>query len=444
MCPVCDASLHPSDPFSDVRSDQTLQDLAYMIVPKLFQRECERRKEFCKKNKIEYRMPKFKTKQGYIPGTSMINTMEESSSEEEEEKEEDIIARELKDDAWIQCEREDCLKWRRVTSEIAEAYEDKPWFCEFNPDKQFNSCTIAEVNHLKYERMAEAAGLTYVYSNMEEGTLVLAKLTGFTSWPAVICNDPVENEFYETNDFGNPTKYHVEFLGSRHTQAWVESRSTVNYTGFPKDPIGKNGKKLPKALIDAYFEAEDLRNLSLKEKLAHCVLSNGLAEKIRKRKEAKSDRKSENSSKPKKRRKRTKRISSDEDDFDTDDTDEIIEKISFQDQPGEIEVSVCERLYGSELTGVKRKKRITSGKPNSLELSSSVHGQSFPGRKDWTLSHPMTGPKGDQTDDYPLATNIFRVTKFDFGWFIHADNPKNMSPMQIVNFQLRLFSIYTG
>ena len=31
-------------------------------------------------------------------------------------------------------------------------------------------------------------------------------------------------------------------LGSRHTQAWVESRSTVNYTGFPKDPIGKNGK----------------------------------------------------------------------------------------------------------------------------------------------------------------------------------------------------------
>ena len=98
-------------------------------------------------------------------------------------------------------------------------------------------------------------------------------------------------------------------------------------------------KKLPKALIDAYFEAEDLRNLSLKEKLAHCVLSNGLAEKIRKRKENKSDKKSEKSSnsKPKKRRKRTKRISSDEDDFDTDDTDEIIEKISFQDQPGEIE-----------------------------------------------------------------------------------------------------------
>ena len=31
-------------------------------------------------------------------------------------------------------------------------------------------------------------------------------------------------------------------LGKRHTQAWVESRSTVNYTGFPKEPLGKNGK----------------------------------------------------------------------------------------------------------------------------------------------------------------------------------------------------------
>jgi len=172
----------------------------------------------------------------------MINTHEVESSEEEEENEEDAIAKELENDAWIQCEREDCLKWRRVTNEVAEKFEEKPWYCEFNSDKTFNSCSIPEVNHLKYEKMAEAAGLTYVYSNMEEGTLVLAKLTGFTSWPAVICNDPMENEFYETNDFGNPTKYHVEFLGSRHTQAWVESRSTVNYTGFPKDPIGKNGK----------------------------------------------------------------------------------------------------------------------------------------------------------------------------------------------------------
>ena len=114
-----------------------------------------------------------------------------------------------------------------MNNDIAEKYENENWYCELNPDKNYNrlfesfgydhlcfcSCKIPEVNHLKYEKMAEAAGLTYVYSNFEEGTLVLAKLTGYTSWPAVICSDPVENEFYETNDFGNPTKYHVEFLG---------------------------------------------------------------------------------------------------------------------------------------------------------------------------------------------------------------------------------------
>ena len=49
-------------------------------------------------------------------------------------------------------------------------------------------------------------------------------------------------------------------LGSRHTQAWVESRSTVNYTGFPKDPIGKNGKvsKILRVLSLAHFWSPDL------------------------------------------------------------------------------------------------------------------------------------------------------------------------------------------
>ena len=48
------------------------------------------------------------------------------------------IQKELENDAWIQCERETCLKWRRVTAEIAERYENDPWFCEFNHDKNFN------------------------------------------------------------------------------------------------------------------------------------------------------------------------------------------------------------------------------------------------------------------------------------------------------------------
>ena len=69
---VCDVQLHPTDPYSDIRSDQTLQDLAFMIVPRLFQKECEKRKDFCKKNNIEFKLPKFKRKEGYIPGKSIF------------------------------------------------------------------------------------------------------------------------------------------------------------------------------------------------------------------------------------------------------------------------------------------------------------------------------------------------------------------------------------
>ena len=94
--------------------------------------------------------------------------MEESEHEEEEDAEDEIAVRfeilqkwflkfskvqnwflnkirnktiyqaELEDDAWIQCEREECLKWRRVNNEIAEKYENENWYCELNPDKQFN------------------------------------------------------------------------------------------------------------------------------------------------------------------------------------------------------------------------------------------------------------------------------------------------------------------
>ena len=96
----------------------------------------------------------------------MINTMEESEHEEEEEPEDEIAVsviflkifiifkilnfdpfqkslspnfqKELADDAWIQCEREECLKWRRVNNEIAEKYENENWYCELNPDKNYN------------------------------------------------------------------------------------------------------------------------------------------------------------------------------------------------------------------------------------------------------------------------------------------------------------------
>lgn len=46
MCPVCDVQVHKARPLQNIRSDQTLQDIVYKLVPGLFKNEMRRRREF--------------------------------------------------------------------------------------------------------------------------------------------------------------------------------------------------------------------------------------------------------------------------------------------------------------------------------------------------------------------------------------------------------------
>lgn len=46
MCPVCDVQVHKARPLQNIRSDQTLQDIVYKLVPGLFRDEMRRRREF--------------------------------------------------------------------------------------------------------------------------------------------------------------------------------------------------------------------------------------------------------------------------------------------------------------------------------------------------------------------------------------------------------------
>jgi polycomb group RING finger protein 4 len=36
-CPICDVQVHKTKPLQNIRSDQTLQDIVYKLVPGLFQ-----------------------------------------------------------------------------------------------------------------------------------------------------------------------------------------------------------------------------------------------------------------------------------------------------------------------------------------------------------------------------------------------------------------------
>lgn len=57
-------------------------------MPHLFDKECQRRREFCDENKIDYKVPSFKSSD-YTPGLEMVNTHESSSEDEEEVSESD-------------------------------------------------------------------------------------------------------------------------------------------------------------------------------------------------------------------------------------------------------------------------------------------------------------------------------------------------------------------
>ncbi|KAF8788778.1 Polycomb complex protein BMI-1-B like protein [Argiope bruennichi] len=46
FCPVCDVQVHKTKPLQSIRSDTTLQDVVYKLIPGLYQNEMQRRREF--------------------------------------------------------------------------------------------------------------------------------------------------------------------------------------------------------------------------------------------------------------------------------------------------------------------------------------------------------------------------------------------------------------
>uniref|UniRef100_A0A8C4RTF6 Bmi1 polycomb ring finger oncogene 1a n=2 Tax=Erpetoichthys calabaricus TaxID=27687 RepID=A0A8C4RTF6_ERPCA len=45
-CPICDVQVHKTRPLHNIRSDKTLQDIVYKLVPGLFKNEMKRRRDF--------------------------------------------------------------------------------------------------------------------------------------------------------------------------------------------------------------------------------------------------------------------------------------------------------------------------------------------------------------------------------------------------------------
>ncbi|KAM4718164.1 polycomb complex protein BMI-1-A [Anableps anableps] len=52
-CPICDVQVHKTKPLLNIRSDKTLQDIVYKLVPGLFKNEMKRRRDFYAEHPVD-------------------------------------------------------------------------------------------------------------------------------------------------------------------------------------------------------------------------------------------------------------------------------------------------------------------------------------------------------------------------------------------------------
>eukprot|EP00111_Clytia_hemisphaerica_P024102 TCONS_00071056-protein len=174
---------------------------------------------------------------------------------------------------WVQCEYPQCMKWRKLLSGVQDEIKNIQWYCHMNPDKAYSFCDAPQ------QKMQVKKGETVVFSELELGSLVMAKMAGYPSWPAIITKDPAEPEGshiirYQdgTND---PKYYHVEFLGQMHTHAWISARQVQIYNTSSGilvfDERAMKKKKLKEEFLKSKQEASTFMNFSPEERLKRII-----------------------------------------------------------------------------------------------------------------------------------------------------------------------------
>ena len=74
---------------------------------------------------------------------------------------------------WVQCEYPQCMKWRKIPSTEHFKVQEITWYCHMNPEKSYSFCDAPQ------EKMHIKRGETVIFSELELGTLVMAKMSGY-------------------------------------------------------------------------------------------------------------------------------------------------------------------------------------------------------------------------------------------------------------------------
>ncbi|KAH9496899.1 Zinc finger CW-type PWWP domain protein 1 [Bulinus truncatus] len=210
------------------------------------------------------------------------------------------LRKKLSSIVWVQCDNHNCLKWRKLRKDLAKEITEVKWTCDMNEDPYFKSCDVPEEDTYSYDRLAKKAKLDLIKSDLEPGTLVWAKVSGYCRWPAIITADPLNGLHADGDDF-EMIWYHVEFLGGSRTHVWVKTNNievfgpgnVVDSASVKQSGQGKKIKKRKSSVgcatrkrkdkmtckgagsvTKAIAEAMDLLSLSCEERLKTCWFVN--------------------------------------------------------------------------------------------------------------------------------------------------------------------------
>ena len=150
---------------------------------------------------------------------------------------------------WVMCTKPGCGKWRFInTKDPAEVKED--FTCSDNPDDKMNDCEAPE------QSWDQSLSSRMVETQFTVGSLVWAKLEGWSAWPAMVDDDPDTGAFFWTewrdsqDTWENkPSSYHVVFFDDKHvSRAWIPSSRLRKFDGVkPRVAQTKVGARLEKS-----------------------------------------------------------------------------------------------------------------------------------------------------------------------------------------------------
>jgi len=132
-------------------------------------------------------------------------------------------------------------------------------------------------------------GSISVGDSFVEGSLVWAKIMGYSYWPSIVARDPEGGEFVKVPDsqLKSQRKFHVLFLEYNNQRAWLPTSSFKEYRGRQQfqaeaEKAGPNrkkdytpGKRLQEKFEQAVNFSESLANLSNEERLEAVLLKYG-------------------------------------------------------------------------------------------------------------------------------------------------------------------------